>query len=124
MNQSIITLALAAVTVVKVLVDLVRMGYSDLPRWASPLLAVLFGLAAAFLVVASNGTIITGPIASQCVLAGILAGGAAVDPRPGVPRRPGRRRRLRGKEPDAEAAGGGGVPGVELELSSWPSRGR
>ncbi|RRR75289.1 MAG: hypothetical protein EI684_05140 [Candidatus Viridilinea halotolerans] len=76
-DPQIVTIALAAAAIAKILVDMVRMS-NRLPSWASPLLAVGFGIAAAFLLLVANGTIVNGQTAAQAMVAGILAAGAAV----------------------------------------------
>ena len=68
MEAEIITLALAAATIVKVLVDLVKMAVS-VPQWVPPSLALLL---------VANGKTIDVQLGSLAVLAGILAAGSAV----------------------------------------------
>jgi membrane-associated protease RseP (regulator of RpoE activity) len=76
-SPNIITISLAATVIAKVLVDLVR-AIQNLPSWLSPILAVLFGIAAAFLLQVAAGTVLTLQMAAVSTLAGIIAGGAAV----------------------------------------------
>jgi hypothetical protein len=76
-SPNIVTAALAAATIAKILVDLVRMS-NRLPGWLSPLLAVLFGIAAALLLQVAAGATLTPQLAAQATLAGILAASTAV----------------------------------------------
>jgi hypothetical protein len=75
--ETIITLALAATTVVKVLVDLARMA-APLPRWLPPLLAIGSGILVVLLLMVAEGRVVTAQLAAQAVLAGIMTGGMAV----------------------------------------------
>ena len=77
MPDSILSVALAATTIAKVIVDIARQ-VAPLPGWSLPILALLFGIAAAFLLLIASGTAITAPMAAQATLAGILAAGGAV----------------------------------------------
>lgn len=74
---NIITTALAAATIAKVLVDLLR-ATQRLPSWASPVLALVGGELAAFLLLLAGGGILTPATAAQTMLAGILAASTAV----------------------------------------------
>lgn len=75
---SVITWALAAATVAKAGVDLVRMGVPNLASWASPLLAVLLGISSVVLLMLAAGLALTAQLGATAVLAGILAAGSAV----------------------------------------------
>jgi hypothetical protein len=77
MEAQIITLALAATTIVKALVDVLRMGWSS-PAWAPPTLAMLGGIVVVLLLMVASGEPISQQAGAQAVLAGILAGGSAV----------------------------------------------
>jgi hypothetical protein len=78
-TDNILVLALAAASIAKILVDVVRMAFPDnRPNWVSPVLAVAFGILAAFLMLMSNGEMITQQTIAQTMIAGILAGGSAV----------------------------------------------
>jgi hypothetical protein len=75
--DDILTQALAAATICKVLVDIVRQtGYGR--GWVAPLLALSFGVAAALLLLLASGSIVTDQSVARAVLAGILAAGSAV----------------------------------------------
>lgn len=76
-NSSIVTAALAAATIAKILVDLVRMT-NRLPAWAAPLLALLFGVTSAFLFVLAGGTVLDTRTAAEAVIAGIIAASTAI----------------------------------------------
>ena len=78
MNAEIVVLSLAAVAVVKPFVDIIRMAFDAPPRWLSPLFAVGLGIAVSFLLRMANGDAVTGAIAAQCVLAGMMAAVGAV----------------------------------------------
>ena len=78
-TDNILVLALAAASIAKILVDVVRMAFPDnRPNWVSTVLAVAFGILAAFLMLMSNGEMITQQTIAQTMIAGILAGGSAV----------------------------------------------
>jgi hypothetical protein len=76
-DPNIATIALAAATIAKILVDMVR-ATQRLPAWASPLLALGFGILAAFLLQLAAGTELTVQSVAISTIAGVLAGGAAV----------------------------------------------
>ncbi len=76
-DTNIITLALAAATICKALVDMIRQGIA-LAGWISPLLAIAFGILATFLLLIADGSVLTPQLSAQAVLAGILAGASAV----------------------------------------------
>jgi uncharacterized membrane protein YjjP (DUF1212 family) len=76
-SPTVVTIALAAATIAKILVDLVR-GTQKLPPWASPLLALAFSILAAFLLQLAGGGALTVQAAAINTLAGILAAGTAV----------------------------------------------
>ncbi len=77
LSPNIVTAALAAATIAKILVDLLRMT-NKLPAWSSPLLAVAFGIAAAVLLQVAAGVAITPANTAQAVLAGIVAASTAI----------------------------------------------
>ncbi len=77
MEAEIITLALAAATIVKVLVDLVKMAWS-VPQWLPPGLALAAGIGCVVLLLVASGNVIDVQLGSLAVLAGILAAGSAV----------------------------------------------
>lgn len=76
--DNILVLALAAASIGKILVDIVRLAFPDRPNWVSPVLAVLFGILAAFLMFMASGEVLSQQTIAQTVIAGILAGGSAV----------------------------------------------
>jgi hypothetical protein len=75
--QSILTLAAAATTFAKLLVDIVRMTGAK-PTWLSPVLALMFGVASVLLLMVAGGEVLTAQSVAQAVLAGVLAAGGAV----------------------------------------------
>jgi hypothetical protein len=77
LSPGIVTAALAAATIAKILIDLLRMT-NKLPGWTSPLLAVAFGIAAAFLLQLSAGVVMTPANAATATLAGIVAASTAI----------------------------------------------
>ena len=77
MEGEIITWALAAATVVKVLVDLIKMAVSP-ANYVVAGMAILGGIGAVALLMVSGGIEYSPQAASQAVLAGILAAGSAV----------------------------------------------
>lgn len=78
MTEDVIVTALAAASVAKILVDITRMALPTRPDWVSPLLAVLFGIGAAVLLLLTQDVELTRAALAQAVLAGVLAGGSAV----------------------------------------------
>lgn len=73
------TVTLAATTITKILVDLVRTMYPDKPpSWISPLLALLFGLVSAFLVTLATNDLTTIQQSAQTIISGIFAAGGAI----------------------------------------------
>lgn len=69
--------ALAAATICKILVDLVRQT-TKCETWLLPILAILFGIVASILISLSINPLITVSIISQSIIAGILAAGSAM----------------------------------------------
>lgn len=78
MTETVITNALAAASIAKILVDILRMAFPNRPDWVSPLLAVLFGIGASVLLLLTQDVELTRAALAQAVLAGVLAGGSAV----------------------------------------------
>jgi hypothetical protein len=76
-DAAVITSALAAAAIAKILVDLVR-STQKLPPWASPLLALIAAQGAAFLLLVAAGAVVDAQTASQTVIIGVLAAGTAV----------------------------------------------
>ena len=71
-----LTLAASSTIIAKLLVDLVKAGGLTV-TWLYPVLAVVFGVGASFLVLVANGAAITQASAATALLAGVLAGAAA-----------------------------------------------
>lgn len=78
MTDNIFFLAMAATTIVKVVVDIVRLGFDTPPKWMSPVLALCSGPIAAILIVLESGALMTNATIARCFLAGLLAAGMAV----------------------------------------------
>lgn len=76
-EAEIITWALAAATVVKVLVDLLKMAIQP-PSWATAALAIGGGIGAVVLFMVAGDVALTVQAMATAVLAGILAAGSAV----------------------------------------------
>lgn len=72
-----LTLAASSGIIAKLLVDLVKAGGLTV-TWLYPVLAVAFGVAASFLVLLANGAALTQEAAATALLAGVLAGAAAI----------------------------------------------
>ena len=72
-----LTLAVSSGLIAKLLVDLVKAGGLTV-TWLYPVLAVVFGIGASFAVLFANGTALTQEAAATALLAGVLAGAAAV----------------------------------------------
>jgi hypothetical protein len=75
--DNILVLASAGALYAKIIVDMVRMA-ADLPRWGSPLLAVLTAIGAILLLAIAGSQAVTPALIAQAVLAGVFAGGSAV----------------------------------------------
>lgn len=71
-----LTLAVSSGLIAKLLVDLVKAGGLTV-TWLYPVLAVVFGVGASFLVLFANGAAITQATAATALIAGVLAGAAA-----------------------------------------------
>jgi TRAP-type C4-dicarboxylate transport system permease small subunit len=78
MLDVLIGTSLAATTIAKVLVDVVKNAFPNRPTWVSPVLAIVFGILAAFTIMLTGETELTRAVIAQSLLAGILAGGSAV----------------------------------------------
>jgi len=76
-QPNIITTALAAATIAKILVDLVRSA-QQVPAWASPVMALVGAEIAALLLLVSSGAALTPQTLAQAAIAGMLAAGTAV----------------------------------------------
>ena len=76
--QDITTKTLAIVTIVKILVDMVKMAVPNMPTYVPPLAATIFGILAAILVDMASGTVLNGQSIATSILAGILAAGGAI----------------------------------------------
>lgn len=77
MSDNLFMLISGATTIVKLLIDLVRVGM-DPPRWLPPLLAVGGGILVVIIMQVAAGVALTQQVIAEGVLAGILSGGAAV----------------------------------------------
>lgn len=75
--DQILALSLAATTIVKVLIDVLKLAWST-PTWAPPLLAVVGGPFVVVLLMMADAQVLTQQALAQAILAGILAGGGAV----------------------------------------------
>lgn len=78
MTEDILMLAAAATTLVKVIVDMLRLAFPNRPSWVSPVLAVVLGPPVTLLLMIANGNAVTEVLVAQAAVAGILAGGAAI----------------------------------------------
>lgn len=71
--------AVVATMFVKVVIDVIRLGFPmQLPAWASPVMALVFGQVFVFLITVSGGEVIQPSVVSDMILAGVLAAGSAV----------------------------------------------
>ena len=69
--------ALAAATICKILVDLIRQT-TKCESWLLPILAIVFGILSSICISLSVNPTISVSIASQSIIAGILAAGSAM----------------------------------------------
>jgi hypothetical protein len=77
LDGMILQQVLAAATICKILVDLVRQT-TKCEGWMLPILAIIFGISASILISLSINPLITVSIISQSIIAGILAAGSAM----------------------------------------------
>jgi hypothetical protein len=77
LDPKLIGLAAAAALVVKLLIDVLRLGV-DLPRWAPPLLALVLGPLVVLGQMIADGAVLTPALVATALLSGALAAGAAV----------------------------------------------
>lgn len=75
--DSIIETALAATTVAKTLVDLLRMA-TDTPRWVPPLAALFCGIISVLLLEIASKVALSADVLATVILAGIVSGGLSV----------------------------------------------
>lgn len=76
--DSILMLALSATTIVKVLVDLVKLGWGSVPQAIPPAVATVTGVGIVVALLVADGQALTQQAMAQAILAGILAAGGAV----------------------------------------------
>jgi len=76
--EDITTKTLAIITIVKILVDMVKIAVPSMPAYVRPLTATTFGIITAILVDLAGGTILNTQMIAQSILAGILAAGGAI----------------------------------------------
>lgn len=76
-DSLIIQETLAAATICKVLVDLVRQT-AKVESWSYPLLALFFGIISSILLILSTNTVLDTNTVSRAVISGILAAGSAM----------------------------------------------
>lgn len=76
--MDITTKTLAIVTIVKILVDMIKIAMPNQPTYIPPLAATVFGIITAILVDLAEGTIINSQSIATSILAGILAAGGAI----------------------------------------------
>lgn len=77
LDGMILQQVLAAATICKILVDLVRQT-TKCESWMLPILAIVFGISASILISLSMNPLFTVPIIAQSIIAGILAAGSAM----------------------------------------------
>lgn len=77
-NENIFILSAAAGLYVKVLIDVLKLGWLSMPSWAAPTFALLGGVLIVMCIFVANGSDINPQRAAQAILAGLLAGGSAV----------------------------------------------
>lgn len=77
MGDNILLLASSAASIVKVLVDALKLAVEP-PRWAPVALALLGGIVVVLLMLVADGQPLTAQTQAQAALAGLLAGGMAV----------------------------------------------
>lgn len=76
--DDITTKTLAIVTIVKILVDMVKIANPNIQTYVPPLAATIFGILTAILLDMASGTALNGQSIATSILAGILAAGGAI----------------------------------------------
>lgn len=76
--DQVVALSLAAVAIVKVLVDVIKLAWASVPQWVPPALAMATGPFVVVLLMLADAQALTQQALAQAILAGILAGGGAV----------------------------------------------
>lgn len=82
MTDNIISLSLAVATILKVLIDLLRITLQSagikMVKTFIPLIALFFGPALCILVIVATGATLSSDAIAQALIAGVLAAGQAV----------------------------------------------
>jgi hypothetical protein len=76
-DPKLVAYALMAATLVKVVVDLVKMA-AEVPQWVAPTLALLGGILFVVVIMIGSGVVMTAPMYAQAVIAGVLSGGMSI----------------------------------------------
>lgn len=69
--------SLMAATLVKIVVDLVKMA-AQTPQWVAPALALLLGVAFVLVLMIAADVPLTAPVIAQSIIAGVLAASTAI----------------------------------------------
>lgn len=76
-DNVLLTIA-AAATIIKTIVDVIRVAFPERPSWISPVLAIALGPLVVVLISVSQGDPLTQQVIAQAFLSGVLAGGSAI----------------------------------------------
>lgn len=76
-DPKLVTYSLMAATLVKVVVDLVKMA-AEMPQWIAPALALLLGVAFVLVLMIASEVPLTAPAIAQGIIAGVLAASTAI----------------------------------------------
>lgn len=76
-DAKLITYALMSASLVKVVVDLVKMA-AEVPQWVAPALALVLGIGFVLVIMVASSIEMTAPTYAQGVIAGVLSGGMSI----------------------------------------------
>lgn len=76
-DARLISFALMSATLVKIVVDLVKMA-AEVPQWVAPTLALLLGIAFVYVVMIAASVEMTPANWAQGAIAGVLSGGMSI----------------------------------------------
>lgn len=76
-DPKLVTYSLMSATLVKIVVDLVKMA-AEVPQWVAPTLALLLGITFVLVIMVAGDVVMTPAMYAQGVIAGVLSGGMSI----------------------------------------------
>jgi hypothetical protein len=76
-DPQLVTYALMAATLVKIVVDLIRIAV-DPPQWVAPILAIVLGIVFVMLIMIAIAVPYSRVALAQAIIAGVLSGGMSI----------------------------------------------